>query len=283
MTVVVGSPPYLRSCGISPTDATWKIRLRAPSVVRPASTTWGPITVPGPARTSGPTIENAPTSTSAASSAPGSTSAVAWMRGTSPALRAVGGIAQRGEQLGLGDELAVDERAHRVLAHAAHLANQVGLERQPVAGKHAAAEARAVDAREEEQRAVARPAAGGAPGEDRGELRERLDDEHGGHYREFREMTLEERLVHRDVLDASNRRRRNERRDAVEEEHGIPVRQVLHDLADVHAPGVGCRHSPSPPFPRSSAFTRSASERSLRSSTATCLHSLYGRIGKTLL
>ena len=35
MVVVVGSPPYLRSCGISPIDANWKMRLRAPIVVRP--------------------------------------------------------------------------------------------------------------------------------------------------------------------------------------------------------------------------------------------------------
>src|SRR5512141_2718542 len=111
MTVVVGSPPYLRSCGISPTEANWKILLRAPSVVRPVTTACGPIAVPAPTRTCGPTMEDAPTSTSAASSAAGSTSAVGWMRGM-PASLCIGGVAQRRHELGLGDELAVDKRAH---------------------------------------------------------------------------------------------------------------------------------------------------------------------------
>jgi hypothetical protein len=93
MTVVVGSPPYLRSWGISPIELNWKIRLRAPIVVCPVTTACGPITVPAPTLTCGPTTENAPTSTSAASSAAGSTSAVGWIRDTSAALRGVGGIA----------------------------------------------------------------------------------------------------------------------------------------------------------------------------------------------
>jgi len=34
ITVRVGSPPYFLSCAISPIEANWKIRLRAPSRVR---------------------------------------------------------------------------------------------------------------------------------------------------------------------------------------------------------------------------------------------------------
>jgi hypothetical protein len=33
-----GSPRYLRSCGAAPTEANWKIWLRAPIVVRPSMT-----------------------------------------------------------------------------------------------------------------------------------------------------------------------------------------------------------------------------------------------------
>ena len=40
---VVGSPPYLRSCAISPIDANWKMRLRSPMRVRAPITTCGPI------------------------------------------------------------------------------------------------------------------------------------------------------------------------------------------------------------------------------------------------
>jgi hypothetical protein len=83
IVVAVGSPPYFRSCGISPTDANWKIRLRAPIVVRPVITACGPIRVPAPIVTAEPTIEYAPTSTSCAIRAPVSTSAVGWIIGTS--------------------------------------------------------------------------------------------------------------------------------------------------------------------------------------------------------
>src|SRR5262249_52436158 len=152
MTVVVGSPPYFRSCGISPTDENWKIRFRAPIVVLPVTTACGPITVPAPTVTRGPTIVYGPTSTSAASSAAESTIAVGWMRGTSAPLRLVGRIAQRGHELRLGRDLAVDQRAHRMLAYAAHLADQVGFEPQLVARQDAPAKACAVDGREEQQR-----------------------------------------------------------------------------------------------------------------------------------
>jgi hypothetical protein len=57
MSVLVGSPPYLRSCGISPTDANWKMRLRSPMRVRPAITACDAITVPLPIVTPGPMIE----------------------------------------------------------------------------------------------------------------------------------------------------------------------------------------------------------------------------------
>ena len=118
IVVVVGSPPYLRSCGISPIDANWKTRLRAPRLVRPVITTCGPMTVPAPTRTPRPTIEYAPTSTSAASSAFGSTSAVGWIRATSGqrAARALAsGMRIARQQVGLGDDLAVDlARARRI-------------------------------------------------------------------------------------------------------------------------------------------------------------------------
>jgi hypothetical protein len=57
IVVVVGSPAYLRSCGMSPIDVNWKRRLRSPRTVRPVTTTCGPMTVPAPTRTPGPTIE----------------------------------------------------------------------------------------------------------------------------------------------------------------------------------------------------------------------------------
>src|SRR6185295_11944267 len=159
IVVVVGSPPYLRSCGISPIDVNWKRRLRLPRLVRPVRTTCGPMTVPSSRRTPGPTIEYAPTSTSPASSAFGSTRAVGWMRGiaSGPAanraiahrLAALGfdvGHAHRGQEIRLRDDLAVDLRPHVELSDAAHQALDFRLQHQLVSRPHPPAEARIVDA-----------------------------------------------------------------------------------------------------------------------------------------
>src|SRR5512137_2274549 len=156
IVVDVGSPPYLRSCGISPIDENWKNRLRAPTVVRPVSTTCDRTTVPAPSTTSGPTTEYGPTSTSSASRAPGATSAVGWMRAIASSAggrRVAGPVgAHGGHQVALGGHLAVDRRPAPELADAAPDAQELDVEDQHVAGHDLAAEARVVDPGEEEQR-----------------------------------------------------------------------------------------------------------------------------------
>src|SRR6266566_4138583 len=115
ISVAVGSPPYFRSCGISPTDANWKMRLPRPMRVRPAITTWLAIVVPGPTSTSGPITVNGPTRTSGARRAPAATSAVGWtvMRNLGP------NVAHGSHQLRFGDELAADARLGGKLEYAA--------------------------------------------------------------------------------------------------------------------------------------------------------------------
>jgi hypothetical protein len=51
------------SCGSSPTEANWKIRLSRPMTVGPCRTTCGPILVPAPISTPDPMTEYGPTST----------------------------------------------------------------------------------------------------------------------------------------------------------------------------------------------------------------------------
>src|SRR5262245_2168203 len=58
------------------------MRVRAPTRVRPAMLTCGPISTPAPSSTSPPIVASGPTVTSSASFAPGSTTAVGWMLGT---------------------------------------------------------------------------------------------------------------------------------------------------------------------------------------------------------
>ena len=75
----VGSPRYLRSCGISPITAWEKTRFPAPSVVCPFTMAWAATEVPGPSTTSDPTTANGPTSQVGSTRAPDSTTAVGWM------------------------------------------------------------------------------------------------------------------------------------------------------------------------------------------------------------
>jgi hypothetical protein len=48
---------YFLSCGTSPSELNWKMRLSQPMRVRPEITTCGPITVLSPISTSSPMIE----------------------------------------------------------------------------------------------------------------------------------------------------------------------------------------------------------------------------------
>ncbi len=88
ITVRVGSPVYFLSCGISPTDANWNIRLLRPMLVRSAMTTCAPMLVPAPIVVSPPTTVYGPITTSPASSALAATIAVGWTRVTSVRCRA---------------------------------------------------------------------------------------------------------------------------------------------------------------------------------------------------
>src|SRR5574342_830022 len=58
------------------------MRVRAPTRVRPVTSTCEPSSTPGPSSTSPSTTQSAPTVTSSASLAPGSTTAVGWILDT---------------------------------------------------------------------------------------------------------------------------------------------------------------------------------------------------------
>ena len=75
---VDSSPRYFRSCGSWPMEAKGKMRVRAPILVCPASTTCDFSFAPSPSSTWGPMWQNGPISTSAPSFAPSSMTAVGW-------------------------------------------------------------------------------------------------------------------------------------------------------------------------------------------------------------
>jgi len=101
--------------------------------------------------------------------------------------------------------------ADRVRSLLQHLALQAEL----IAGNHRAAEARLVDATEEEELAVAVLEA--AQEEHRAALRHRFHDQHARHHRRAGEVALEELLVGRDVLDADDLLSFLELEDAVDQ------------------------------------------------------------------
>src|SRR6266566_8912189 len=198
ISVAVGSPPYFRSCGISPTDANWKMRLPRPMRVRPAITTWLAIVVPPPTSTSGPITAKGPTRTSGARRAPAATTAAGW---TLAILELRLHVAHGRHELRLRYELAADTRFGRELEHAAHDVELHRLQHELIAEEHRPLEARVVDASEEKQRLGVVALAARHVGEDRRHLRHRLDDEHARHDRVAGKVALKKRLVQRHVLD----------------------------------------------------------------------------------
>jgi hypothetical protein len=71
--------------------------------------------------------------------------------------------------------------------------------------------------------------------QDRAGLRHRLDDQHPRHHRVMREMALEVRLVDRDILESSQMLARLAGEHPVDHQERVAVRQILENLADVHA------------------------------------------------
>src|SRR5206468_7581898 len=203
------------------------MRLRAPIVVRPAMTTCGPTRVPAPIRTSLPMIEYAPTSTSAAISALGSICAVEWSRDIGLGNRRV---ANGRDQLGLACELAVDARARAKLADPSNDADHFRFENQLIAGNDLALEAGAVNAGKIDQRSAAGLRVAGIERKERRQLGERLDDQHPRHQRIGREMSLEERLVERHVLQAADRYAGLTVEHAVDQQERIAMRKLLEDF-----------------------------------------------------
>ena len=106
-----------------------------------------------------------------------------------------------------------------------------------------------------------------------GDLRHALDDQDAGHHRVPREVALEERLVHADVLQADDLRAHRDGtgrhlEDAVDEKERVAVRQEPEDLEDV---GLRARFAHESPPLWSPAFsarrrTRRAVSGSRRSS-----------------
>src|SRR5262245_3894472 len=86
ITSSVLPPSKLLSWGSPPSAVNGKMRVRAPTCVRPERCAWAWTSTPGPSETSPPITAYGPMRTSFASSAPGSTIAVGWTIGSGSTL-----------------------------------------------------------------------------------------------------------------------------------------------------------------------------------------------------
>ncbi len=212
------------------------MRVRAPTVVRPVTTTWLARLTPSPSdHVRAHDAERADDDTvSRASRRPRRSRSDEFS--SQPFLLAectcFGGVGQHGADLGFGDGVAVDLRLAEEPPDAAAVADLAHMIVQLVAGKYGLAELGLVDPHEIDELGLvvlaeavdAQRACG---------LRQALDDQHARHHRILREVALEERLVDGHVLDADARLVAVDVVDAIEQQEGVAVRQQLQNLADV--------------------------------------------------
>ena len=192
MTSSVSAPSYFLSCGSSPIELNWNIRVFLPSVVRPVRMTCGPIRQPGPIVTSGPTMLNAPTSTSSARLAPGSTSAFSCMP-----LK----LFSCAEKFTTGDALSVNARLAFVPAHSSPDAFLNDIQDDLVARHHDLIEADIVHPDQKIQFALLTFDFSIQVRQHTGCLRHGFDHQYAWHHGVTWKMTGKKRLVDRDVFN----------------------------------------------------------------------------------
>jgi hypothetical protein len=182
----VGSPAYFLSCGCSPIEQNWKMRLSQPMRVWPAITTCGPIEVPV-----------------------ADLDVLADHRIRSDHDAATEPRARDGRWRSDGSHAEVERIAHIRSASAATLPStfavaeyfqmprlrgfDTDVDDQLVAGPDRLLEARIVDADEVVHRVVVGLDAHGLEGQYRRRLRHRLDDQHARHHRMVRVVPRERR------------------------------------------------------------------------------------------
>ena len=124
----------------------------------------------------------------------------------------------------------------------------IDLDAQLIAGRNRAAEARALNSGEDQQLVVAV----GDFGEQqrRAGLRHGFHDQHARHNGIIGKMSAEKRLVDRNILNGDDALGADHLHHAIEQQHGVAMRQQLDQLADVELQvlaarrrGIGPDHS----------------------------------------
>src|SRR5690606_3248204 len=137
----------------------------------------------------------------------------------------------QGRNYGFGDLRAINYGFAGKFPDAAALLQLRDVQFQLVAWNHGLAELGGIDGHEIDDRRRTRARIVDADRACR--LCHRLDDEHAGHDRLVRKMTLEVRLVHRHVLDADGRVVAIHLNDPVNQQKRVAVRQQPHQLGNI--------------------------------------------------
>src|SRR5437016_14673153 len=143
-------------------------------------------------------------------------------------------VAQCGKQLRFGNQHLTDARPHRELADPADQPKLGRLEHQLITRKYLALEPRVIDTCEKDERLVVRSAPQRLIDQNHRYLRQRLDDKDPWHHRVAWKMSLEKRFADGDVLDRFDVLAGSALDDLVDEQKWRPMRQITHDLLDIH-------------------------------------------------
>src|SRR5437762_7042259 len=142
--------------------------------------------------------------------------------------------AHRAHQLRRHRELVADRRTRIELEDAGLVTLEHHIEHQLVARLDRALEACAVDADEVVDGLVVDRLVQCRERQQRRRLRQRLEHQHAGHHRPMRKVTLEERLVDRDILDCLDALAGFHLEHPIDEQDRVAMRQLFQNLVNVH-------------------------------------------------
>ncbi len=131
----------------------------------------------------------------------------------------------------LTGQLAVDVGFALQAARRAAVGEHIHLDAKLIAGRDRAAEARPLDAGEDQQLVVAIGNFGKQ--QHRAGLRHRLDDQHSRHNGIAGKMAVKKWLVDRNVLNGDNSLGARDMKDAVDQQHRIAMRQKFENPVDL--------------------------------------------------
>jgi len=138
---------------------------------------------------------------------------------------------ERGHEISLDDDLALDQSSAMKLQKFALELDKMSLKPELIAGDNGLSKPRVFDFGQKHEFGLG--IRDGMIDKDAAGLSDGFDDEHAWHDPHFREMSLEKRLIVGDIFQGDDRLSRLHAQNAVDEKKGIAVGKNLQDPFDV--------------------------------------------------